>query len=85
MGFFSEVIVPRLCDFFLNKPLLTRLRGELLEHVVVVIAVLLTRRRGLGCWGWASGRRQEEDLRIEPSPKSQQGADDHQQAATVGR
>ncbi len=30
MGFFSQVIVPRLCDFFLNKPLLTRLRRELL-------------------------------------------------------
>jgi ubiquinone/menaquinone biosynthesis C-methylase UbiE len=30
VGFFSQVIVPRLCDFFLNKPLLTRLRRELL-------------------------------------------------------
>ncbi len=30
MGFFAQVIVPRLCDFFLNKPLLTRLRRELL-------------------------------------------------------
>ena len=30
MGFFSQVIVPRLCDFFLNKPLLARQRRALL-------------------------------------------------------
>ena len=30
MGFFSQVIVPRLCDFLLNKPLLARHRRELL-------------------------------------------------------
>jgi ubiquinone/menaquinone biosynthesis C-methylase UbiE len=30
VGFFSQVIISRLCDFFLNKPLLTRLRRELL-------------------------------------------------------
>ncbi len=30
MGFFSQVIVPRLCDFLLNKPLLARQRRNLL-------------------------------------------------------
>jgi ubiquinone/menaquinone biosynthesis C-methylase UbiE len=30
VGFFSQVIVPRLCDFLLNKPLLARHRQELL-------------------------------------------------------
>jgi ubiquinone/menaquinone biosynthesis C-methylase UbiE len=30
MSFFSQVIVPRLCDFLLNKSLLARHRGELL-------------------------------------------------------
>jgi ubiquinone/menaquinone biosynthesis C-methylase UbiE len=32
MSFFSQVIVPRLCDFFLNKSLLARHRRELLAH-----------------------------------------------------
>ena len=30
MGFFSQVLVPRLCDFLLNKPLLAQHRRELL-------------------------------------------------------
>jgi SAM-dependent methyltransferase len=30
VGFFAQVIFPRLCDFFLNKPLLARHRRELL-------------------------------------------------------
>jgi ubiquinone/menaquinone biosynthesis C-methylase UbiE len=32
MSFFSQVIVPRLCDFLLNKSLLVRHRRELLAH-----------------------------------------------------
>ena len=32
MSFFSQVIVPRLCDFLLNKSLLARHRRELLAH-----------------------------------------------------
>jgi ubiquinone/menaquinone biosynthesis C-methylase UbiE len=32
VGFFSHVIVPRLCDFLLNKPLLARQRRELLAN-----------------------------------------------------
>jgi ubiquinone/menaquinone biosynthesis C-methylase UbiE len=32
LGFFSQVIVPRLCDFVLNKALLARHRRELLAH-----------------------------------------------------
>jgi ubiquinone/menaquinone biosynthesis C-methylase UbiE len=32
VGFFSQVIVPRLCDFLLNKSLLARHRRELLAH-----------------------------------------------------
>jgi ubiquinone/menaquinone biosynthesis C-methylase UbiE len=32
VGFFSQVIVPRLCDLLLNKPLLARHRRELLGH-----------------------------------------------------
>jgi SAM-dependent methyltransferase len=32
MRFFSQVIVPRLCDFLLNKSLLARHRRELLAH-----------------------------------------------------
>ena len=30
MGFFSQVIVPRLCDFLMNKSLLARHRRQLL-------------------------------------------------------
>jgi hypothetical protein len=30
VGFFSQVIVPRLCDFLLNKSLLARHRRQLL-------------------------------------------------------
>ena len=33
MGFFSQVIVPRLCDLLLNKPLLARHRRDLLASV----------------------------------------------------
>jgi hypothetical protein len=32
MGFFSQVIVPRLCDFLLNKSSLARHRRQLLAH-----------------------------------------------------
>jgi ubiquinone/menaquinone biosynthesis C-methylase UbiE len=32
VGFFSQVVVPRLCDFFLNKSLLARHRRGLLAH-----------------------------------------------------
>jgi ubiquinone/menaquinone biosynthesis C-methylase UbiE len=32
VGFYSQVIFPRLCDFFLNKPLVARHRRELLAH-----------------------------------------------------
>jgi SAM-dependent methyltransferase len=32
MRFFSQVVVPRLCDFLLNKSLLARYRRELLAH-----------------------------------------------------
>ena len=32
MGFFAQVIVPRLCDFLLNKPLVARQRRELLAR-----------------------------------------------------
>jgi ubiquinone/menaquinone biosynthesis C-methylase UbiE len=32
VGFFSHVIAPRLCDFFMNKPLLVRYRRELLAR-----------------------------------------------------
>ena len=30
MGFYSERIIPRLCDFFLNRPAVARHRQELL-------------------------------------------------------
>jgi hypothetical protein len=30
VGFFSQVVVPRLCDFLLNKSLLARHRRQLL-------------------------------------------------------
>jgi ubiquinone/menaquinone biosynthesis C-methylase UbiE len=33
VGFFSQVIVPRLCDLLLNKPLLARHRRDLLASV----------------------------------------------------
>jgi ubiquinone/menaquinone biosynthesis C-methylase UbiE len=32
MGFYSQVIVPRLCDFGLDRPLVAKYRRELLAH-----------------------------------------------------
>src|SRR5580765_2049177 len=32
MPFYSNIILPRLCDFFLNRPLVAKLRHELLIH-----------------------------------------------------
>jgi SAM-dependent methyltransferase len=32
VGFYSQVIFPRLCDFFLNQPLVAHHRQELLAH-----------------------------------------------------
>src|SRR5262249_30212018 len=60
-----------------------RLPGQV-EHEVVVI-VLLSRRGVWGGWRGASGRSQGKNLRIDPSPESQQGAADRRQTATAGR